>query len=263
MAFWGHWWAPFGGNLILANYDKKFLIVCEGPSDYPVIEGIISHLGNKNGKVFEIEFLQPQVDATTGTYPSFGWTQVKRWCKTYAIKKPSDVSHLPENIRRMVLSKNYETILAFSRADYLIIHMDTDIAEEIDSGFDPAIQTRRELCNNKMNEWLGISVAKANCKYLLPTYAIESWILATYDSSNAPTIFATTPVNYENISDVESKLISIGYASKLKYGVRRLRKDYNRYKNNDKYTPRLLKFLNISKQRCNELEQFTHFIENL
>lgn len=238
---------------------KKVLVVCEGHTDFVFIEGIFNHLGKPIGKKFQLEMIAPQVDATTGAAEQHGWTGVKRWCELNAIKNPSSLGHLPEHIRRVVLSRSWETLVAASNADLLLIQLDTDIAKEIDRNFNPSLESRRDFCARQLNRWLGILTDVPNCKYLLPTYAIENWLLATYDETSAPDVFCAAPHNYEIIFDVEARLLALGYPKK----GGRLKKTVLKYKNDDRFLKRLLTHLDVSKARCPELDSFVGLIQTI
>lgn len=238
------------------EFDKKFLVVCEGPSDFPIIDGIIQSVAKSRNKKFKVQLLEPQVDATTAKADPFGWTEVRRWCQTYSIKSDHDISHLPEAIRDSLKRKNWEALIAISNADFLLIHMDTDIAEKLENLFDVTKTTRKEHCEQHLNRWLGITTSKPNCRYVLPTYAIETWLLATYDNVTSPGVFPVPVADYETINDVEAKLISLGYAR----NGSKLKKSLKRYRDNEKYLPRLLASIEKSKMRCSELSNFTGFL---
>jgi len=238
---------------------KKVLVVCEGHTDFVFIEGIFNHLGASIGKKFQLQMIAPQVDATTGAAEQHGWTGVKRWCELNAIKDPSSLGHLPEQIRRAVLCKNWEAIVVASNADLLLVQLDTDITKEIDKNFNPSIESRRDFCARQLNKWLGIVSDMPSCKYLLPTYAIENWLLATYDATNAPDVFCTTPNNYEIIFDVESRLLALGYPKK----GGRLRKTVLKYKNDDRFLKRLINHLDVCINRCPELDSFVNMIRTI
>lgn len=238
------------------EFDKKFLVVCEGPSDFPIIDGIIQSVAKSRNKKFKVQLLEPQVDATTAKADPFGWTEVRRWCQTYSIKSDHEIAHLPAPIRASLKRKNWEALLAISNADFLLIHMDTDIAEKLETPFDVSNSTRKEHCEQHLNRWLGITTSKPNCRYVLPTYAIETWLLATYDNVTSPSVFPTPVTDYETIHDIEAKLISLGYAK----NGRKLKKNLMRYRENEKYLPRLLAYIENSKARCSELSGFTEFL---
>jgi hypothetical protein len=242
---------------------KKILVVCEGPTDFVIIKGIIKYITATSPTPFEIQMLSPQIDATTRQPERQGWTGVKNWCRLNAIKDASSMRGLDEKIKQAALRRNWESLLLISGSDLLLVHLDTDIAEEIDKRFDSTKETRRILCERYLNIWLGIKSAKPKCKYLLPTYATETWILATYDSKEVPTLFSTTPTDYEIFDDYEGKLISIGYASRLRNSKRRLIKKPRKYEVNDKYLPRLLGQLSTAASRCNELSRFIALVESI
>ncbi|MFA5181502.1 MAG: hypothetical protein WC405_09310 [Syntrophales bacterium] len=247
----------------MTSIKKKILVVCEGGTDFVFLEGIINYIGNSSGRSFDIQMLSPQIDATTGHAERQGWTKVKSWCILHGKKSPDELLALDKETRAVVSRRNWEGLLIMSGADLLLVHLDTDIAGEIDNNFDHTKEHRRDCCERNLNLWLGILSIEPNCKYVLPTYAIETWLLATYDSSSAAMIFSATPEDYELIDDFEDKLIAIGYASKLKASRRRLVKKASRYKNNDMYLPRLLTHITNVQLRCKELLYFMSLIQSI
>ncbi len=112
--------------------------------------------------------------------------------------------------------------------------MDTDIAEEIcDIGdrFSEYNQTRRSYCQKAVLSWLGETPETLDGAYLLlPSYAIETWILASHDPTETVFDDLKKPFNYEELPDFEHRLISLGYPSKNIRGKRRLKKQGSRYK---------------------------------
>lgn len=257
MVIWSHRWLTRMG---LLKYMKKILIVCEGPTDYVVIDGIFQHIGHATNKSFNTIMLSPQIDATTNTAERHGWTGVKRWCQLYSTKNEQDYIHLPPSIRATLLRKSWESVIAFTNADLLLIQIDTDIANCIDPAFDEDIQSRRDFCENSINLWLAVDMQKDNCKYLLPTFSIETWFLSTYENNNHVNIFTHGENDYECYHNVEKMLISLGYPSKVKGVTRKLKKEPKKYKLNDKYLPRLIANIDVAQDRCAELKRFVALI---
>ena len=200
----------------------KCLLVCEGGTDIPVIRAIAEAHGH------EVQPLAPSLDATSGRYEQFGWNRVMAWC---------------ENTR----SRKAQMLLAFSNAQLLLLHIDTDVAEQIDSGFTAKGLSRRECCEARLNTALGVGQMPPFCHYVLPTMAIETWLLALHDSQEHPQTFATQLSNYEDYQDPESMLMSIG----LQQENGRLLKSVSLY---ERYAKDLVANMPLVRQRCAEFD---------
>jgi hypothetical protein len=140
-------------------------IVCEGPTDIPILEEIIRA---RWPEVTQIKRLHPEVDELGKPKPgaSMGWSEVKRWCE-------SNAGSIDDVL----------TPLAGDAIDLLVIAMDVDIA--IAAGIaDPpkavgAYETPR-LCAT-VKGWLLPDKRKKLRKEIvigLPAMAIEAWIIA-------------------------------------------------------------------------------------
>lgn len=240
----------------------KFLLVCEGPTDVSFLKRLSERIGEDLGSKINIIELSPQRDATTNKWPSHGWTAVRRWCETWKVKEATDLQSAPLNLRQSLLRRNWKMLLQFRQADGIIIQIDTDIAEEIrdlsDNYSDTKI-SRREFCKKAVLHWLGESPETIQGAYLLlPSYAIETWLLATHGPSESCFDNIKKPFNYENISEVEKLLLELGYSGKNDNEKRRLRKKENKY---IEYADRVYLNLNNVKLRCNEANEFCSFLE--
>jgi hypothetical protein len=144
--------------------NRKFLLVCEGPTDIEVINAMSKGLVNANGLSIEIVPLSPQRDETSGNYPPHGWTAVRDWCQSNRKKTEAEVAHLTPALRQIALRKNWINILSASSAAGLLIQIDTDIAEQIsdlpkkfaDSGL-----SRKDYTRSAIQHWL----AEKSIKY--------------------------------------------------------------------------------------------------
>ncbi|MDI9223237.1 hypothetical protein QMZ30_20195 [Pantoea sp. EA-12] len=234
---------------------KIYLLVCEGPTDIEIIRGISNHISEKIGAEIDIRELSPTKDMTTGNYPSHGWTAVKSWCEKYSLDKGIVIDPALQDWQKKLLqakqSFRWDTLIKFSGADGIILQIDTDIAEEMNHlAFDPVNDDRKAFCESAVNIWLNEQSAPEEIYYLLSTYSSEVWLLATHE----PAIC----VNYEDIQDVEDRLISLGYSKKNIKGKPRLRKEPKLYKN---YSEKIIEKIDIVRQRCVECENFCSFLE--
>ncbi|WP_155634964.1 hypothetical protein [Burkholderia cepacia] len=240
---------------------KKFLLVCEGPTDIQIINKISKSVTNANGNEIEVVPLSPQMDATTGVYPAHGWTAVRTWCKANATKSAASVAHLPEVLRAAALRKNWRAIAAASGSDGVIVQIDTDIAEMIvdaPTTFAASGKSRRAFCNDAILTWLSEAMLDPKMFLILPTYASETWLLACHAPTDA--VFSDLPANfsYDDIVDVEDRLISLGYKHKFKNGIKRLDKKQKYYEN---HVTNLASNLVTVRQRCNEADATCIFFE--
>ncbi|MBF0284913.1 MAG: hypothetical protein HQL51_10695 [Magnetococcales bacterium] len=222
---------------------RTYQVVCEGSSDFALIEGIIADAGKRAGREFRANLLQPQMDATRGGYEPGGWNNVERWCR--------------RNQGKRLLG-----MLAFASA--LFIHMDTDIAHEIMQDGETFAEgggvSRRRWCECALNGWLGWSQTAPGVYYVLPTHQIETWLLATYPLSSLQTHF-TPPEdeNFETIRNVESILLKFGFAEdRDKPG--RLYKEFAAYQK--KHLPLLLSNASLARRRCGELDRLFGALES-
>lgn len=106
--------------------------------------------------------------------------------------------------------------------------------------------------------WLGVDLASESKVFiLLPSYAIESWILACTDPSHEVFSDLDKPINYEAISDFEARLIKIGLSSRKQGEVRKLNK---KYKNYVSYADMVFECFDDVCKRCEEAENYRDFI---
>lgn len=241
---------------------RKYLLVCEGPTDIQILQKISQTTVNKNGYKLEIVPLAPQRDATTATFPPHGWSEVRAWCKSNMQKTEADVAHLPAQLRPIALRKNWKVIAAAAGADGVIVQMDTDIAEQISdlpSSFAASGKNRRDYCMDGILAWLKEAALDPAMFLVLPTYASETWILATHEPTES--VFSDLPkaFSYEDISDAEARLVALGYASKRKNGVMRVSKKASHY---ESHANRVAAALATVRARCPEADAVSVFFEN-
>ena len=165
----------------------RFMVVCEGASDIPVLRAAAAAYQH------EVEPLKPSGDATSG-YERFGWREVLRWCTNHGGKA--------------------QLLLGLFNCDLLLVHMDTDIAVEMVPGYADKGLSRRQCCEAQLNKALGVGSAPSWCYYVLPTMATETWLLALHDNQTHPKVFTSQLDNYEDYPDPEQMLLAIGYKAR-------------------------------------------------
>lgn len=140
-------------------------LVCEGQTDVPILEGIISQLWPE---VDEVRVLQPEIDSVGMTRRGgrSGWSEVKAWCEQNA-DQLEDVIDPPVG----------------EPLDVLLIVVDVDIAIAAGIANPPTnvggYETFR-LCDT-MKGWLysaGRRRLPGAIVIAIPTMAIEAWIVA-------------------------------------------------------------------------------------
>ena len=211
----------------------RFLLVCEGASDIPIIQAVVE------AHRHELEVLVPPPDVTRGSHQKFGWTSVVDWCRKN---------------RSTEGQREIDSWLAFSGAALLLLHMDTDVAEQIDPGYAANGLSRRQCCEQRLNKALGTSQAPSWCHYVLPTMATETWLLALHDNQTHPKVFTTQLTNYEAYPDPESMLLAIGYAAR----DGSLDKSDQCYK---EYARQLVQHIPQVQQRCAEFDALCSKLE--
>lgn len=240
--------------------DKKYLLVCEGQTDFFVINEISNSISNKIGSKVTITPLSPQQDATTGAWPRHGWTAIRSWCRLYGKKTAADVAALPPALQAVALRKNWQALLKIENADGIILQIDTDIAEEIKDlpAFDPTAQHRKQYLDGAIRFWLNDINLEPKMYLAITSHALEAWIMATHSSTDP--VFADLPqnFNYEEIEDVEKRLISLGYKSKKVNGTPRLSKKESLYKS---YAQKVAENLNTVRAKCAAAEELCHHLE--
>ncbi len=210
---------------------KKFLLVCEGPSDIAVFEAIAQAHG---GKIIEHS---PQLDATSSTYPPQGWGAVKNWCLQLAANRS--------------LGNPIDFLLAFKGADGIIIQIDTDIANQIKINGNFGLAGDKGWCKSAIDSWLGKRSGHTKIYYVLCAFSTETWILATY-SNRAIGLAGAGLRDYETIPDPQSALIALGYK---KNGPTSLFKNKDQYQK-PLYAPRVIAHLRKAKARCAALNEY-------
>lgn len=221
------------------------LVVCEGSTDFVLIDEIIKHVGSTVNKKIEANLVYPPVDSTSGNVSQGGWSGVQTWCKQNATQRQSGQDRVG-------------ALLAFTGAAFIIIHLDTDIAHLLEVNgqkFTGSLGQRRGWCKRALGQWLGIYARSARIRYVLPTKQIETWILATFDEDSKPDIFPKAVKNYQRIEDVEARLLGLGYEEDSERPGR-IYKQATIYRDNPRYAQRVIENFGAVKGRCKEARKF-------
>lgn len=216
------------------------LLVCEGETDIYIFQALSSHFSSPE-KMLTVISLAPQLDATSGTYPSHGFSYVLKWC--------------------VANHRTIQMLIDFRGASTLFLQMDTDIARQVNSGCIDKGYSARHCCQEKLNEKLGVSEEPNRCHYILPTQNTETWILASHEQPELDGNLAIIN-NYELIDDTEKRLIALGcYPSRKgksnKAGRKLDKKPATKYK---EYGKQLTGNLALARQRCAELDRLCNFL---
>ncbi|MBF0621727.1 MAG: hypothetical protein HQL54_07335 [Magnetococcales bacterium] len=218
-------------------------VVSEGPSDFPLIKGVVDEIARRQKKEVTCNLLEPQISASG---QKGGWKNIRNWCWNQS-RKPAGLD------------------LLFFRADILLIQMDTDISDglSLDGKEWPGgdTQERKNWCASALNSWLGAFYSDERLIYLLSTMSIETWLLSTYGPENAPDYFSRQVPDYETIPDPEGCLLELGYERKRSSSIK-LKKNSPLFEDDPRYRQRLQNNLDTARNRCPELDQFCHFLES-
>jgi len=239
---------------------KKFLLVSEGPTDYVVIKEVAKKISSQIARPIEIKELSPRRDATSGTYPPHGWGGIRAWCLRNGDKDPASIAHLPPSAQQFLLRNNWKALVAFEQADGLIIQLDTDIAHELNkiATFNPG-DCRKSHCNNEVLAWLNEPALPNNLYLALTSFALETWLLATHPPTDGVFSDLAPNFDYEEIHDVEDRLIKLGYSSKVKNGRKRVKKSpFTVY---EPYGKLIAQNLASVRSRCAAAEALCHHLE--
>lgn len=227
-----------------------------------VLQAISAVIRNVNGDTIEIVPLSPQADQTSGRFPRHGWTAVRDWCISHRPKSNADVAHMNPLLQPRALRKNWRFLVRASNAEGLIVQIDTDIVDlivDLPQNFATTGISRKEYTEAAVLKWLAIPEYPTNSLFLvLSSHSTEAWILACYGPADP--IFSDLPAgfSYEDLHDVEQRLIRKGLLSRLKKGKHRLEKTPTLYRN---YGAQIAVSLNDVRGRCEEANSFCSFLE--
>lgn len=219
---------------------KKFLLVCEGPTDLYIFQALSRHFSSTELRL-SFESLSPQQDATSGTYPRHGFGDVLNWC--------------------LANKQKIQMLIDFRGASALFIQMDTDIAKKANPQCVEQNNSPRQCCYEKLNERLATPEEPPRCHYVLPTQSTETWILASHTNASLLDGSLLPILNYELINNTEQRLIDLGYPSKKgknKKSRKLNKRPADKYK---EYGDRLTGNLQMARSRCDELDRFCRILE--
>ncbi|MFO0710804.1 MAG: hypothetical protein U0353_13240 [Sandaracinus sp.] len=201
--------------------DLRIAIVAEGPTDLIVIESALKAF---LGKPFVATLLQPEMSAAFSPFGSTGggWGGVYRWCERVVKELGSLGAHQ----------------LLFGSYDLLILHIDTDVADQTykDANITPTSKDLPLPCakpcpppSDTADEirrvalsWVNEPSLPPKTAFCVPATSTETWVLAS--------LFPSDPLvvrGAECAPDAEGHL---GRQPK-KQRVRKTRRDYDQRRN--------------------------------
>ncbi len=211
-------------------------IVCEGHTDVPILEAIVSKLWPE---IDDVRVLQPQLDALgkVNRTGRSGWSEVRAWCEQNA-------SRLDEIIYPDV----GDTL------DLLLIVVDLDIAIEAKIADPPKVlgsYATKRLCDT-IKGWLrfpGRTKLPPEVVIAIPAMSIETWIIAA---------LFKTELSPESIADPAGLLVE---RKKLQVSPRGGKpwKYLPRYR--EEFSARVATRLNAVRKVCPEAERTSRKIE--
>lgn len=238
---------------------KKYLLVCEGPTDIIVIKKIAKKISEATDSDIIIQELSPQRDATTRRYPDHGWKEVRQWCKLYGKNSDNSENHFAILARK----KSWKAQLSISHADAIIIQMDTDIVEyitDLATMYNGTTkQSRKRFAKNAILSWLGEDTLPSNIYLLLSTQSTETWLLATHERTE--NIFSSLPNNFdfEDIENIIELLCNLNLQYICYNDGGRIKLSKNNYAS---YARRIVNNLQKVRRECEEAENFCNFLES-
>lgn len=220
-------------------------VVCEGCTDFPILEGIILELWPEVDRVLP---LQPPLDELgRPTSIRRGWSAVKTWCESNA-----------ENLHQLLSSDFGDPI------DLLVVALDVDIAIQAEiinpprQGLTPYVAKR--LCNT-VKGWLTTTDRRlpAELVIVLPAMAIEAWIIAAVIAKCERPENLAAPAMYL-AEHGELELIARQPAGDSTRSTRqRPHKDLSRYRGRFRST--VTRSLGKVRKKCVEAERFCNKVE--
>lgn len=240
--------------------EQNYLLVCEGQTDYFVIDQIAKSLSSTTDKNINIIPLSPQQDATTKEWPQHGWTAIRSWCRLYGNKNEADLAGMDPGLKAAAMRRNWRALLLMKKAHGIILQIDTDIAEHITDlpRFDPTKEHRKNHVHDAVVFWLNDKNYSPSMYLALTTHALEAWILATHPETDPAFSDLPKDFNFEDIEDVEDRLIQLGYKTTKKKGVSRLSKKEKLYK---EYALKISENLGMVRSKCQSAEDLCNHLE--
>lgn len=238
-----------------------FLLVCEGQSDILVMKEIAKKVSSEIGKNIEIREHAPVRDATSREYPSYGWKEVRHWCRTNGHAKNIAGNGL---LALAAKRKNWRSLIGIDGIVGFIIHIDTDIVQFIDelpSGYTGKTKKeRKKFSKNAILNWLDENDIPSEMHFVLSTYSTETWLLATHLRDEDVFKDLAQDFDYEEINDEKERLIALNYEAHVVDGKNKLIKHENIYKD---YAKRIANKLVMVRENCDEANLLVERLENL
>lgn len=164
-------------------------IVCEGPSDYTILQWAIKAALELQGHTSEFHPIHPIRDKTSGTFHDGGWHQVYKWC----------VRNHVNDRRRFFGAGLFDDEDAIA-VDLLLVHIDCDVHAIFSTGnrwkritaIDPSDypSTSEGILNfgsDLLTDWLFDDSELRDMSLTSPTVMeSEAWVLAGLRWHNSP-----------------------------------------------------------------------------
>jgi hypothetical protein len=142
-----------------------FAVVAEGPTDFLILRRIVASIFNDPDIV--VDQLQPAIDETSGASSPGGWFEVFRYIGSERLAG------------------------TFERSDFVIVHIDTDVCEEVHFGVsrregdgrERTVAEMIELTRQRLIEEIGQEVwarFQGRVIFAIAVESIECWLLPIY-----------------------------------------------------------------------------------
>jgi len=157
-------------------------MVCEGPTDFVVIQSILKSLeaGSATHRFFPVTQLQPIAsDAFGGFGPSgSGWGGVYRWCRESRIAGKGQLSRDPriQHMDLIIYHIDYD-VSTFSYSDDRIEQEVGDKNLPYISPCPPSFNSI-EYLRDVLLSWMGESITPPKTVFCIPAYNTETWVAA-------------------------------------------------------------------------------------
>ena len=196
-------------------------LVVEGPTDFAVIEALITARFRASHPELELQFVevQPSPDATSGS-PGGGWSEVMRWC----IRFPPE-QRQRHFLDRPLLAQGIET----RRCDVLLVILDADASDHVAKHSHlptpppaPSPEDRGDFIRNTLVAWLwpdGRPTSADRHVVAAAVEAVETWIVAALGADHSP----------ENIADIWPhfvRTVNLALRPNAQRGVKKKRRNY-------------------------------------
>ena len=201
-------------------------IVAEGKTDHFIFEAILQSIAPG----IQITRILPEYDAVRRVYGEGGWGRVKNWCQI-------DGANLEAYMK-----------LIKPRLDMLVIHLDADVAPDLDLAKRCVSAARwSNVVRRQVKAWLG-GKTPPDVVITVPCLRTETWIHAA---------LVRPPLgNLECNPDVDQSLVRVGLQTYSRRGKNR--KKAGRYK---QIAPKVASGFDRVRSLCAEAERFKTAVE--